>query len=184
MARLKKFIKRYRFFLLLVLINGLLFIIEPELGQETAVLSVHNLLEMLSVIPPIFLLLGLMDVWVPRETMMKYMGKGAGIKGGIFAFVLGSFSAGPLYASFPVAAVFLKKGVSLTNVFLFVGAWSTTKIPMMIFEITQLGGKFALIRFGLNLIAITVLAIIMERTTTKEDSEAIYEMASRQTDEK
>ena len=92
MARLKKFIKRYRFFLLLVLINGLLFIIEPELGQETAALSVHNLLEMLSVIPPIFLLLGLMDVWVPRETMMKYMGKDAGIKGGIFAFVLGSFS--------------------------------------------------------------------------------------------
>lgn len=184
MARLKKFIKRYRFFLLLVLINGLLFIIKPELGQKTTALSVHNLLEMLSVIPPIFLLLGLMDVWVPRETMMKYMGKDAGIKGGIFAFVLGSFSAGPLYASFPVAAVFLKKGVSLTNVFLFIGAWSTTKIPMMLFEITQLGSKFALIRFGLNLISIIVLAIFMERTTTKEDSEAIYEMASRQGDEK
>jgi len=98
MERLKKFMKRYRFFLILVLINGLLFLIEPELGQKTASLSLHNLLEMLSVIPPIFLLLGLMDVWVPKETMMKYMGKDAGIKGGIFAFVLGSFSAGPLYA--------------------------------------------------------------------------------------
>lgn len=184
MARMKEYIKRYRFFLLLVFINGLLFIIEPELGQETTALSVHNLLEMLSVIPPIFLLLGLMDVWVPRETMMKYMGKDAGIKGGIFAFVLGSFSAGPLYASFPVAAVFLKKGVSLTNIFLFIGAWSTTKIPMMLFEITQLGSKFALIRFGLNLVAIIALAIIMKRTTTKEDAEAIYEMASRQTDAK
>lgn len=184
MERLKKFIKRYRFFLLLVLINGLLFMFKPELGRETAALSFRNLLEMLSVIPPIFLLLGLMDVWVPRETMMKYMGKDAGIKGGIFAFVLGSFSAGPLYASFPVAAVFLKKGVSLTNIFLFIGAWSTTKIPMMLFEITQLGSKFALVRFGLNLIAIIVLAIIMERTTTKEDSEAVYEMAFQQTDKK
>ncbi len=184
MARLKKFIKRYRFFLLLVLINGLLFLIRPELGKETAALSVHNLLEMLSVIPPVFLLSGLMDVWVPRETMMKYMGKDAGIRGGIFAFVLGSFSAGPLYAAFPVAAVFLKKGVSLTNVFLFIGAWSTTKIPMMLFETAQLGGKFALIRFGLNLIAIIVLAIIMERTTAKEDAEAICEMASRQADGK
>lgn len=38
--------------------------------------------------------------------------------------------------------------------------------------------------FGLNLIAIIALAIIMERATIKEDSEAIYEMASRQTDEK
>lgn len=184
MEQLKKFIKRYRFFLLLVLINSLLFIIKPEFGQKVAVLSFHNLLEMISIIPPIFMLLGLMDVWVPRETMMKYMGKDAGIKGGIFAFVLGSFSAGPLYVSFPVAAVFLRKGVSLTNAFLFIGAWSTTKIPMMLFEITQLGSKFALIRCGLNLIAIIVLAIVMERTTTKEDSETIYEMASRQADGK
>jgi len=184
MERLKKFMKRYRFFLILILINGLLFLVEPELGQKTASLSLHNLLEMLSVIPPIFLLLGLMDVWVPKETMMKYMGKDAGIKGGIFAFVLGSFSAGPLYASFPVAAVFLKKGVSLTNVFLFIGAWSTTKIPMMLFEITQLGGKFAMIRFGLNLIAIIALAMIMEKTTGEEETEAICEMASRQTEEK
>ena len=182
-ARLKKFIKRYRFFLLLAFINGLLFIIKPELSREIAALSVRNLLEMLSIIPPIFLLLGLLDVWVPREMMMAYMGKGTGIKGGVLAFVLGSFSAGPLYAAFPVAAVFLKKGVSLTNVFLFIGAWSTTKIPMMLFETTQLGGRFALIRLGLNLIAITLLAMIMERTTTEEDSEAIYERASRQTDE-
>lgn len=123
-----------------------------------------------------------MDVWVPKETIMKFMGKDAGIKGGIFAFVLGSFSSGPLYASFPVAMVFIKKGVSLTNIFIFIGAWSTTKIPMMLFEITQLGSKFALIRFGLNLIAIIVLAIFMEKTTTKKEAETIYELASQQTD--
>lgn len=182
MERAKKAIKRYRFFLLLALLNGLLFLAEPELGREAAATSFHNLLEMLSIIPPVFLLLGLMDVWVPRETMMKYMGKDAGIKGGLFAFVLGSLSAGPLYASFPVAAVFLKKGVSLTNVFLFIGAWSTTKVPMMLFEVTQLGGKFAMLRFGLNLIAIIALAVIMEKTTSKEEAESICETAARQAD--
>lgn len=164
--------KRYRFFLLLILINVLLLIFRPALGQKVTKLSLNNLIQMLSIIPPIFLLLGLMDVWVPKETIMKYMGKGAGIKGGILAFILGSFSSGPLYASFPVAAVFLKKGVSLTNIFIFIGAWSTTKIPMMLFEITQMGEKFALSRFGLNLIAIIIMAFIMERTTSKKDVEA------------
>lgn len=183
MNKLKKIVKRYLFFLLLFLLNVLLLIIEPRLGREVASLSLNNLLEMLSIIPPIFLLLGLMDVWVPKETIMKFMGKDAGIKGGIFAFVLGSFSSGPLYASFPVAMVFLKKGVSLTNIFIFLGAWSTTKIPMMLFEITQLGSKFALIRFGLNLIAIIALAVIMEKTTTKKEAEAMYELASRQAGE-
>lgn len=169
--------------MLLILINALLLIFSPTLGQKVTKLSLKNCVEMLSIIPPIFLLLGFMDVWIPKETIMKYMGKGAGIKGGIFAFILGSFSSGPLYASFPIAAVFLKKGVSLTNIFIFVGAWSTTKVPMMLFEITQMGEKFALSRFGLNLIAIIILALIMERTTSKKDAEAIYEMASRQTNE-
>lgn len=180
MNRLLNFIKRYKFFLILLLVNvGLLFA-SPEIGKKSFSLSFDSLLEMLSIIPPIFILLGLMDVWIPKETMMKYMGKDAGLKGGIFAFALGSFSAGPLYASFPVAAVFLKKGVSLTNIFIFVGAWSTTKIPMMLFEITQLGGKVALLRFTFNLIGIIVLAFIMEKTATKEDIAKMHELAETQ----
>lgn len=38
-------------------------------------------MEMLSIIPPIFILLGLLDVWVQRETMIKLMGKESGILG-------------------------------------------------------------------------------------------------------
>ena len=71
----------------------------------------------------------------------------------------------------------------MTNIFIFLGAWSTTKIPMMLSEITQLGSKFACLRFSLNLAAIIVLAIITERTTTEKETEAVYELASRQTDE-
>ena len=164
----------------MLLLNVLLLLVDPESGREAVSLSLKNLLKILSIIPPIFLLLGLMDVWVPKETIMKSMGKDAGIKGGIFAFVLGSFSSEPLNASFPAAMVILKKGVSLANIFIFLGAWSTTKIPMMLFKITRLGSKFALVRFGLNLAAIIVLAVIMEKTTTEKDAETMYELASQQ----
>lgn len=181
--QLKKLLLRYKFFLLLLLINVLVLVISPDTGKKIAALSFDSFLEMLSVIPPVFLLLGLMDVWIPKETMMKYMGKGAGIKGRIFAFALGSFSAGPLYASFPIAAVFLKKGVSLTNVFLFLGAWSTTKIPMLLFEVTQLGAKFAAIRFCLNLAGIILLSVIMEKTTGEKEAEIICKNAASQIDE-
>ncbi|MCI9199215.1 MAG: hypothetical protein HFI03_02085 [Lachnospiraceae bacterium] len=51
---------------------------------------------------------------------------------------------------------------------------------MMLFEITQLGSKFALIRFGLNLVAIIFLAVIMEKTTSKKDAETMYELANQQ----
>ena len=67
--------------------------------------------------------------------------------------------------------------------FIFIDAWSTTKIPMMLFEITQLGSKFALVRFCLNLFAIIVLALIMEKATTKNGADAMYELAFRQENE-
>ena len=72
MVSLKKLVRRYMFFLLLLLISIVLLIGSPELGRKAVSLSLDNLKEMLSIIPPIFILLGLMDVWVPKETMMRY----------------------------------------------------------------------------------------------------------------
>lgn len=69
-------------------LNLVLLLGAPELGHAAFSTSCRNLVEMLSIIPPIFVLLGLLDVWVPRETMMKFMGKGAGVKGRMFAFAL------------------------------------------------------------------------------------------------
>ncbi len=117
---------------------------------------------MMLVIPPIFVLLGLLDVWVPKETMVKLMGKGSGLKGMGLAFFLGSAAAGPLYGAFPVAITLLKKGSSFTNVLILMGAWSTTKLPMLMFEAASLGIEFTVLRFGLNLIGILGIAFISE----------------------
>jgi len=34
----------------------------------------------------------------------------------------------------------MKKGAKLGNMFVFTGTWSTTKIPMLLFEASALGG--------------------------------------------
>lgn len=177
MKQFLKQVSKYKGVLLLLGADLCLLKFCPELGRESLSLTRDHLLQMLSIIPPIFLLLGLMDVWIPKKTMMKYMGKEAGIKGGMVAFILGSFSAGPLYAAFPIASMFIKKGVSLTNVFLFLGAWSVAKMPMMLFELTQLGSRFTLARFLLNALGVILIAFLMEKTTTKENFDDIYERA-------
>ena len=105
---MKKFIKRYRVFLILFFINAIVAFLYPEIGQSSTKITINNLKEMISVIPPIFILLGLLDVWVEKETMVKYMGEGAGIRGILLAFFLGSAAAGPLYAAFPIAGVLIK----------------------------------------------------------------------------
>ena len=71
---MKKTIKRYRVFLLLALANIMIGLILPDIGKKSLELTRVNLMEMLSVIPPIFILLGLLDVWVDRATMIKYTG--------------------------------------------------------------------------------------------------------------
>ena len=173
---MKTFFKRYKLFILLVLANIVIGLALPEIGKKSFELTAQNLLEMLAVIPPIFVLLGLLDVWVDRATMMKYTGKGSGLKGILIAFLLGSAAAGPLYAAFPVAGVMLRKGSSLRNVFIFIGAWSTTKIPMLTFEAANLGLPFTLVRLLLSVIGIFAIAIITEKSLNAVQQSEVYKL--------
>lgn len=173
---MKAFLKRYKVFLILLVLNVAVGLALPEIGLKSLDLTKQNVLEMVSVIPPIFILLGLLDVWVDRATMIKYTGKGSGIKGVLIAFLLGSAAAGPLYAAFPVAGVMLKKGSSLFNVFIFIGAWSTTKIPMLTFEAANLGFAFTLTRLALSIIGIFIIALITEKSLNLEQKEQIYQL--------
>jgi uncharacterized membrane protein YraQ (UPF0718 family) len=176
LMKIKALIKRYGLFLILLLVDAIIGLALPELGLSSARLTLNSLLEMLQVIPPIFVLLGLLDVWVDRTTMMKYMGRGSGLKGILIAFLLGSAAAGPLYAAFPVAAVMIKKGSSLFNVFIFIGAWSTTKIPMLTFEAANLGLTFTLLRLALSIIGIIIIATVTYRALDEKRKEEIYEI--------
>lgn len=175
-----KLIKRYRIFLLLTVLNIAILIFFPQVGTRSAQITWSNLLEMLSVLPPIFILLGLLDVWVKRETIIKYMGDHSGLIGVLLAFFLGSAAVGPLYAAFPVAGVLLKKGSKLSNVFIMLGAWSTTKIPLILFEATALGFKFMILRLGLDIVGIVFISYFTERILSKEEKEAIYQKVLNQ----
>lgn len=134
---------------------------------------------MLLVIPPIFVLLGLLDVWVPREQMVRFMGPDSGTKGGILAFLLGSFAAGPLYGAFPVAAVLMKKGAGFNNIMIFIGAWSTTKVPMLLFEVSALGARFALSRLAIDIVGIVVIAMAIKVLVSTEERERLYTQAGK-----
>lgn len=153
-------------------------VILPEIGWNSLQNIESNVKEMLGVIPPVFILLGLLDIWVDRQIMMKCTGPGSGVKGALISFILGSVAAGPLYAAFPIAAMMLKKGSSLFNVFLFIGAWSTTKIPMLTFEAGSLGVPFMAARLCMSIIGITFIAAIMSSALSEKDKSAICETNS------
>ena len=125
----------------------------------------------LTLVPPVFLLLGLFDAWVPRERFVALMGGEGELRGMGIAVLLGAFAAGPLYVAFPIALVLRRKGASPLHVLLFVGAWSTLKLPMLLFEIQSLGARFALTRYVLSLGGIFLIAGALRRIPFPELSE-------------
>lgn len=177
MKQYLKILKRYRNFLITAAALGVLALFNPELGLKSIRISGFQFGQMLLIIPPIFLLLGLLDVWVPRETMAKYMGEKSGLKGILLAFIIGSAAAGPLYGAFPIAAVFMKKGVKFLNLMIFIGAWSCTKVPMLMFEITYMGLKFAFTRLLIDIPGIIIIAYLLSNLMPKKEIEEIYRRA-------
>ena len=170
----RQILKRWRLPLVSLLIVLPFAFWKPEFGKKALFLLGENILVVLGILPPVFILLGLFDVWIPRERVAPHMGEDSGVKGTVLSVLLGACSAGPLYIAFPVAEVMLRKGTSLRNVFVFIGAWSTMRIPMILFEIQNLGAVFGLTRYFVSLVGILLMALLMDRVlNTAEKTEII-----------
>jgi uncharacterized membrane protein YraQ (UPF0718 family) len=175
-------LKRYRFVIGIAIVLGIFTVFVPDIGRKTIDNTLAQLIQMLFIIPPVFILLGLLDVWVPREIMTKFMGDNSGIKGIVLSFLLGSMAAGPLYGAFPVAAIFMKKGARFSNVLIFLGAWSTTKIPLLMFEYASLGWKFATTRLIVDIFGIYIIARLIDKFISKNEIAKIYAAAESSTE--
>ena len=120
-------------------------------------------LEMAAVLPAMFLLVGLFDVWVPRRVIERHLGADSGALAVVWMVLLGMLQAGPLYAAFPVAVTLWRKGSAVRNVLIYLFAFSTLKIPMLTFEVGFLGWRFSLVRTVVTLPLFIALALLMER---------------------
>ncbi len=120
-------------------------------------------MEMILFLPVMFILIGLGDVWINREKAERHIGKDSGFKGMMLVILLSMAQAGPLYGAFPVTYLLWKKGASIRNIFIYIGAFCTIKIPMLTFEIGFLGWKFSLLRTLFTLPVIILIAVVMER---------------------
>ncbi len=177
MVNMRTALRRYRTALVSVTAFALLLAVRPDMAPKAGASMFAQIKTMFLVLPPIFLVLGLLDAWVPRQAMVRLMGEGSGIRGTLLAFAMGSAAAGPLYGAFPGASMLMKKGASFFNVLVFLGAWSTTKVPMFLFEAQSLGWRFALSRLGVDVLGILFMSALISRSVPKAERERIYREA-------
>lgn len=147
----------------------IMFIANPAMGIESVKNSGYYIKEMLMIMPVIFVLTALLDMWVPKEKIMRYLGKDAGAKGIFLSFVVGSISAGPIYAAFPMCVMLHKKGASIRNIVIILSSWAVIKVPMLLNEAKFLGPKFMAIRWVLTVLAIIIFSWISAKIIKDED---------------
>jgi len=165
---MKQLLKQYRLSILLGLIFLALFAFAPQVAVRSSQKVLEYSVEMVFIIPPVFILMGIMDVWLPKDKVQKWMGRGSGVSGTLLALALGTLPTGPLYIAFPMAAALLKKGASVHNMVIFLGSWAALKIPQLLVETKFLGLAFTLARFTLTLLTLLVTGFIMEWLLGKE----------------
>jgi uncharacterized membrane protein YraQ (UPF0718 family) len=166
---MKTHLKSYTLFFVVVGATLLISFWQPAVARSSATNSFSFLLEVLSIVPPVMILMGLLDVWVPRRLVESHLGPEAGMIGAGVAILLGTAAAGPLYAAFPVAVSLQRKGARLANIVIFLGTWATIKVPMIMMESSFIGLRFAMLRLAFTIPCILLAGYLMERVIQPDD---------------
>lgn len=161
----------YTILILLIPVFVALVVVFPEKGGAARHVAWEYFKEMAMILPAVFIIMGLVSVWVEREFIVKFLGEESGVKGVVLSFILGSIPMGPLYVAFPLAAVLLKKGAKVANIIIFLSAWACIKLPAELVELQFLGWKFTLVRYLATLVVVVALSEFIGRVFFKQGYE-------------
>jgi len=138
-------------------------------GKEIASHFIAFSVEMLKIVPCVFLLIGLFEVWVKKETIEKHFGEKSGAEGYLWALLLSGTTVGGLYVAFPVAYTLFNKGARLSVVFTYISASAICRVPMTVFEASFMGIKFSLIRLFVSLPLVIITSILLGNYLTRKN---------------
>lgn len=160
---LKKLLTNLRWVLLVVAADLLVWMFFPAQAPAVASNTWEYLKEVIVILIPVALLMGLLEVWLPKPMIAKYLGRESGWKGIALAFLFGTVPTGPLYVAFPIAGMLLRNGASVLNLVVFLDTWAAIKIPQMIMEVQFLGASFMLVRLALTLPSVIVMGWFIQK---------------------
>jgi len=77
------------FFRFVLSVAIILILIFPEKSEDVFAVSFNFFIEMILILPAIVMLMGLFTVFVPRDLVVRYLGKESGIRGIFVAMLMG-----------------------------------------------------------------------------------------------
>ena len=166
MNKRKRNLLAFFIFLGVVLLSNLLkFDLGIRIGENFYIFAK----DMVLILPPAFILIGLFDVWISRERVEKSLGDKSGFTKYIYAILLAATTVGGTFVAFPLANSLYHKGAGYDTIITYVTSASLFMIPMSLMEASILGVPFTLLRLGSSVPLIIISANLLKYYLNKHD---------------
>jgi uncharacterized membrane protein YraQ (UPF0718 family) len=109
-----------------------------------------------------FAVAGLMQVLIPRDQLIRWLGREAGLRGILIGCVVGALIPGPPYAMYPVVASLYQGGASigaLVGLMSGKALWNVHHVPS---ALAVLGPQVTLVRYLANLLLPPLAGLIAQ----------------------
>lgn len=131
-----------------LLVWGAVALFFPGAGKVVTAAVVDTFAKVIKIAIAVFVIIGLIQVWLTPQQVSRVLGKQAGWKGLLLASSIPMLVGGSLFMIFPLMKTLREKGARIAAVLAFVSAWSG-KAPLLPLEIEFLGWRFAVLRIVL-----------------------------------
>jgi len=95
-----------------------------------------------------FLVAGMVQVLIPRELILKWVGAEAGFKGILIGSIAGGLTPGGPFVNLPLAAGLYRSGAGVGTMVAFITGWSIYALARLPLEIGILGWRLTAIRIA------------------------------------
>jgi len=149
-------------------VYGILFLVMPDKASMALKSSGTVFLNMLVPLCLVFVLMILINLFLKPAQIVKFLGRGAGIKGILLPAAAGIISTGPIYAWYPLLRDLKGKGAanSPIAIFLYNRAVKPFLLPVMI---AYFGWVYVVILTVLMVLGSITVGYSLDVLTRKED---------------
>ncbi len=130
-------------FISTILLYSIAFLVNSERAAQALISASVTFSSVLLLIISVFSLVGLLQVWISRDVIVRLLGREGGIKSLLIATLCGTLLIGPAYIIFPLLMEIQKRGARWAVITIVLTSYAV-KLQMIPVEVGFLGWPFAI----------------------------------------
>ena len=150
------------YLIIAIVLFGISFLKDKQRSKEALKATFKIFYVVLPVLIFVFVLMGLIEAYISRETIVSILGQKSGILGILYAEIVGSVALFMPPAVFPFGGYLLKNGASYGSIAGFVFTAILMGVTTLPVEIKFLGKRFTIARNIFTFVLAFFIALLME----------------------